>query len=100
MIQRTQNEFRYLVELVEEGKLQGSIDPGADSRDVAWTLLLHAWGEDIARLAGVDEFITEGASNRILRRVLDSYASHPSKDQAGAGQVGCPQAPQARPGRV
>lgn len=84
MIERTQHEFQYLVELVEEGKLQGSIDPGAESRDIAWTLLLHAWGEDIARLLGVDEFITEGASNRILGRALDSYAPERSQDRDDA----------------
>lgn len=77
MIQRTQSEFQYLVELVEKGKRQGIIDPDAESGDVAWTILLHAWGEDIARLVGVDEFITKGASNRILRRALDSYEADP-----------------------
>lgn len=87
MIERTQHEFRYLVGLVEEGKRQGNIDPEADSRDVAWTLLLHAWGEDIARLVGVDEFITDGASNRILKRALDSYECGRPQDQGVAGQI-------------
>lgn len=73
MIQRTQQEFRYLVELVEEGKRQGSISSDAVSGDIAWTMLLHAWGGDIARLVGVDEFIAERASERILQRALDSY---------------------------
>jgi TetR/AcrR family transcriptional regulator len=78
IVQRQKQEFAYLVELVEEGKRQGIISGDAESRDVAWTLLLHAWGEDIARLIGVDEFITEGSSNRILRRALDSYAAGPN----------------------
>ena len=80
MVDRTHHEFRHLVDLVEEGKRQGSIDAEADSGDIAWTLLLHAWGEDIARLVGVDEFITEGASTRILRRALDSYAVGPTRE--------------------
>ena len=75
MLEREQEEFRYLVDLVEEGKRQGSIDVGAESGDIAWTLLLHAWGEDLARLMGVDHFITEGTSKRILRRALDGYAA-------------------------
>ena len=83
MVQRTQQEFRYLVELAEEAKRGGSIASEAQSGDIAWTLMLHAWGEDIARLVGVDEFITEGASNRILRRALDSYAAGPSEGQGG-----------------
>jgi TetR/AcrR family transcriptional regulator len=78
IVQRQGQEFRYLAELVEEGKRRGSIRPDAEPGDIAWTLLLHAWGEDIARLMGVEQFITDGASNRILRRALDSYAARPS----------------------
>ena len=78
IVQRQQEDFRYLVELVEQGKRQGSIAEDADSGDVAWTLLLHAWGEDIARLMGVDQFITEGASERILRRLVASYSTVPA----------------------
>lgn len=73
IVQRQQQDYRSLVQLVDEGKREGTIRDDADSRDVAWTLLLHAWGEDIARLMGVDQFITEGASKRILKRALDSY---------------------------
>ena len=72
---RQQQDFRYLVELVDEGKRQGSIRSDVDSADVAWSLLLHAWGEDIARLMGIDRFITEGASNRILSRLMETYAA-------------------------
>jgi AcrR family transcriptional regulator len=79
MIHRTQQEFQHLVELIEEGKRQGGINTDAKSGDIAWTLLLHAWGEDIARLVGVTEFITEGASTRILGRALDSYAADSPK---------------------
>jgi AcrR family transcriptional regulator len=76
--ERQQQDFRYLVELVEEGKRQGSISGDVDSGDIAWSLLLHAWGEDIARLMGVDQFITEGASNRILRRLMATYTVGPA----------------------
>jgi AcrR family transcriptional regulator len=78
IIERQQTDLRYLVELVEEGKRQGTIASEVESRDIAWSLLLHAWGEDIARLMGVDQFITEGASNRILRRLLDTYTVDPA----------------------
>ena len=77
IVQRQQRELRYLVELVEEGKRRGDVAPDANAGDVAWTLLLHAWGEDIARLMGVEEFITEGASGRILGRALASYEARP-----------------------
>lgn len=75
IILRQQEDFRYLVELAEEGKRRGSIAEDIDSGDVAWTLLLHAWGEDIARLMGVDQFITGGASQRILRRLVATYTA-------------------------
>jgi AcrR family transcriptional regulator len=87
IIERQQGDFHYLVELVDEGKRQGSIAEDLDSGDVAWSLLLHAWGEDIARLMGVDQFITEGASQRILRRLLGTYAAvacRPASDEDAA----------------
>ncbi len=84
IIERQQEDFRYLVELVDEGKRQGSIADDLDSEDVAWSLLLHAWGEDIARLMGVDQFITEGASQRILRRLLGTYATGAHPPATGA----------------
>jgi hypothetical protein len=72
------------VELVEEGKQQGTIAGDVQSGDVAWSLLLHAWGEDIARLMGVEQFITDGASQRILERLLTTYAAGPPAGDAGA----------------
>jgi len=80
IIERQQDDFRRLVDLVEEGKRQGSIAPEVESGDVVWSLLLHAWGEDIARLIGVDGFITEGASTRILERLVDSYSAERRED--------------------
>ena len=79
IIERQQRDFRYLVELVEEGKRHGAIAADVESGDVAWSLLLHAWGEDIALLMGVDQFITEGASGRILQRLLATYTAEPSQ---------------------
>ena len=75
IIERQQEDFQRLVDLVEEGKREGSIELEVESGDVAWALLLHAWGEDIARLIGVDKFITEGASTRILERLVAGYAA-------------------------
>jgi hypothetical protein len=68
--------------LVEEGKRRGDITSEARSGDIAWTLLLHAWGEDIARLLGIDHYIAEGASERILERALESYKAPSAKNPA------------------
>jgi AcrR family transcriptional regulator len=83
IIKRQQDDFQRLVDLAEAGKREGSIGPEVESGDVAWSLLLHAWGEDIARLIGVDRFITEGASTRILERLLTSYAAEERRTAAG-----------------
>jgi AcrR family transcriptional regulator len=73
------------VDLVEAGKREGSIRPEVDSCDVAWSLLMFAWAEDVARLMGVDQLITSGASTRIFRRMLADVAAPPSGDpEAGS----------------
>lgn len=88
IVRRQQQDFEHLLELVEEGKREGTLATDAESGDIAWTLLLHAWGEDVARLLGVDHFITEGASGRILRRALESYKpGRPAED----GDTGTPE---------
>jgi AcrR family transcriptional regulator len=90
IIRRQHEDLERLVALVEEGKKQGSISTEVESVDVAWTLLLHAWGEDIARLMGVEEFVTAGVSGRILARSLSSFAGHSAraKDQTDPIQTG------------
>ena len=87
IIERQQDDFRRLVDLVEEGKREGSIGPDIESGDVAWSLLLHAWGEDIARLIGVERFITEGASSRILEHLLTSYVAGEAGASPGRAQT-------------
>jgi AcrR family transcriptional regulator len=87
IIQRQQEDFGYLVALVEKGKREGSIAPGVASADVAWSLLLHAWGEDIARLMGVQDFVTAGTSRRILGRLLASFAAGPAGETDDPGEL-------------
>jgi AcrR family transcriptional regulator len=69
------------VDLVEAGKQEGSISPEVDSGDVAWSLLMFAWAEDVARLMGVDQLITSGASTRIFQRMLADVAASPSRNR-------------------
>ena len=44
---------------------------------------MFAWAEDVARLMGVDQLITSGASTRIFRRMLAEVASLSSCDRDG-----------------
>jgi AcrR family transcriptional regulator len=66
--------FDRLRECAERGKREGTIRADVDTREVAWAMLLHAWGEDVARLQGADEYIAGGFSRRILRRLLATYS--------------------------
>ncbi len=65
--------YQAFVELAEEGKQQGTIRPDIDSGDVAWTMLMIAWTQDIALMLGAEEFIEGGTFNRTLKRILDSF---------------------------
>lgn len=73
IIERQHKDLRLLTERAREGQKQGRITPDVDPEEVAWSLHMLAWAEDIALLIGVDEFITNGVSTRILKRLLSTY---------------------------
>jgi AcrR family transcriptional regulator len=66
-----------LAGLVEEGKRQGTIRPDMDSRLGAYEMMLLFWAEDVTRLMGIDEFVSEGISRRILELFLRDMAPAP-----------------------
>jgi AcrR family transcriptional regulator len=67
-----------LVGLVEQGQREGSLRADVDPQDIAWSVLMFAWSEDVARLMGVDVLVTSGASLRLFRRTLATFAAAPS----------------------
>ena len=74
------NQMRVLqrfIEIVEEGKRQGSIREDADPRVVGWSLMGLGWTKDFALLEGLDQFISEGTADKILENVLNSIAVRP-----------------------
>lgn len=73
-----QENLQYLIERVEEGKREGTIASDVDAREVAWSLFLHAWGEDIARFMGADEYIDDGVSRSIFHRLLSTFVAKSS----------------------
>jgi AcrR family transcriptional regulator len=77
ILDKHEEDLGYITKLVEEGKREGTIAADADPGDIAWSLLMHAWAEDIARLMGIERFITGGASDRILQRLLATYSAKP-----------------------
>ena len=74
--------FRALVDMTEEGKRHGAIRDDVPPEDVAWALFMFAWAEDVALMAGVEEFIEDGTLRRNLQRMLDSFRPEaPSTDR-------------------
>lgn len=63
------------VDIVEEGKRQGTIREDADPRVVGWSLMGLGWAKDLALLQGLGQFITEGTAGRILDNVLEHIAA-------------------------
>lgn len=66
-----------LANLVEEGKRQGTIRPDMDPRVGAYEMMLIFWAEDVTRLMGIDEFVSEGISKKILDLFLRDMAAEP-----------------------
>jgi len=62
------------VEIVEEGKRQGTIREDADPEVVGWSLMGLGWTKDFALLEGLDQFVTAGTARRILDNILAAVA--------------------------
>jgi AcrR family transcriptional regulator len=62
------------MDIVEEGKRQGTIRQDADAETVGWSLMGLRWAKDFALLEGLGRFITQGTAGRILDTVIDSIA--------------------------
>jgi AcrR family transcriptional regulator len=63
------------IDIIEEGKRQGTIRADADSEAVGWNLMGLRWTKDFALLEGLGQFITRGTAGRILNSIIDSIAA-------------------------
>ena len=63
-----------LVDIVEEGKQQGTIRADADPKVVGWMMMGVGWARDFALLVGIQEFIDEGTADRVLETILGGIA--------------------------
>ena len=59
------------IDIVEDGKRQGTIREDADPKVVGWSIMGLGWTKDFALLEGLDEFITDGTADAILEGILD-----------------------------
>ncbi len=85
LARRQRAALRRFVAIIEEGQAQGTIRPDIDVEVTAWTLMGLTWIENLATLEGMEEFITDGVSARMLERTLaDIAARGPGPAPAGA----------------
>jgi AcrR family transcriptional regulator len=85
MGKRQRAALRKFQEIVEEGKEHGAIRKETDSEAVAWSLIGLGWVENAAILQGLEEFVTEGISARMLDSLLRAIAVPPAETDARAG---------------
>lgn len=86
MGRRQRETLRRFIEILEEGQRQGSIRSDIDKLAVAWSLLGVTWMENVAMLEGVDEFISDGVSARMVDGILKGIATKgASADPAAEG---------------
>jgi AcrR family transcriptional regulator len=62
------------VGIIEEGQGQGTIRRDIDVHVTAWSLMGLTWIENLAALEGMDEFVKDGISSRMLDRILAGIA--------------------------
>jgi AcrR family transcriptional regulator len=83
------NQLRVLqrfIDMVEQGKKQGSIREDTDPRVVGWSLMGLGWAKDFAVLQGIEQFIVEGTADQILENVLERIAIPGVADDEGLGR--------------
>lgn len=72
--------YRTVEEVFEEAQAQGSIRADADPAELTYQFLVYAWGENMCVLMGLNEFLGENRSLKILEHFLGQAATPPSED--------------------
>lgn len=75
LAQRQRAALQRFVAIIEEGQSQGTIRRDLDVEVAAWTLMGLTWIENLAALEGMEEFVTDGISTRMLERTLADIAA-------------------------
>jgi hypothetical protein len=73
--QKQRSVNRMIADIVEDGKIQGSIRDDVDIEVAAWQFMMIGILEDIARLTGRNDYIEDGVSMKILEAFLTSIRS-------------------------
>ena len=64
-----------LAEIIDEGKVQGSIRADVASELVAWQFMRLAWAEDFCSLLGLEQSANADVSAHMLDRILADIAA-------------------------
>ena len=75
LAQRQRAALQRFVAIIEEGQAQGSIRRDIDVQVMAWSLMGLTWIENLATLEGMEEFVADGVSKRMLDRILAEIAA-------------------------
>jgi TetR/AcrR family transcriptional regulator, fatty acid metabolism regulator protein len=67
--------YKIVESVIDEGKAQGRIRADVDTKQMSYEFLCYAWGENLSVLMGLNEFLGQGHSTRMLQRVLDASAA-------------------------
>jgi AcrR family transcriptional regulator len=73
--QKQRSVNRMIADIVEDGKIQGSIRDDVDVEVAAWQFMMIGILEDIARLTGRNDYIEDGVSMKILEAFLTGIRS-------------------------
>lgn len=72
-----QAHISLIIDVIEQGKREGSIRSDVDSELAAWEFWGVCWTEDLAHMLGFQEFDRSGICARMIERFLDSIAAQP-----------------------
>jgi TetR/AcrR family transcriptional regulator, fatty acid metabolism regulator protein len=75
LARRQRAALQRFVGIIEEGQTQGTIRRDIDVQVTAWSLMGLTWIENLAALEGMEEFVTDGVSSRMLDRILAEIAA-------------------------
>ncbi|MCL5734056.1 MAG: TetR/AcrR family transcriptional regulator [Actinobacteria bacterium] len=75
MARRQRAALQKFIDIIAEGQRQGTIRGDIDIEVAAWSLIGLTWVENFAMLEGLNEFIADGTSTRMLEGILATIAT-------------------------
>jgi len=75
LAQRQRAAIESLSAILEDGKLQGLVQPDVDTSQIAWELVGVYWAQDISYLMGLNEYVNTNRGQQMLERILASIAT-------------------------